>query len=152
MQQFPVEAYQAEISQIVAEVFQTMLGLEVGPEGAEHEPTPDAITAAIFFAGSWKGAVLIEASRRQALTWTARLMSIREPSTITDDVRDSLGELVNIIGGNLKSVLPSGVGLSMPTVVEGTDYSVKVCGENLVNRLCFSSPAGCFSVTLVEVV
>ncbi len=150
---FPVESYQTEINQIVVDVFATMLGYEVEP-GDPDEPLspPPAVTAAIFFAGSWKGAVLVECSVLQACHWTSKLVSLPLPDTVNDDVRDAMGELVNMVGGNLKSVLPHGVGLSMPTLVQGKDYLVKLCGGNLVNRRLFHSPLGPFSVTFVEVV
>ncbi len=147
---FPVEAYQNETAQIVTDVFQTMLRMEVQPADAVWSQQPGTLTAAIFFAGSWKGAVLVECSESQACRWTARLMSIAEPAGITDDVHDAMGEIVNMIGGNLKSVIPSGVGLSMPTVVEGRNYSLKICGGNLVHRQSFAGPTGTFWITFVE--
>jgi CheY-specific phosphatase CheX len=61
-----------------------------------------------------------------------------------------MGELANMIGGNLKSVLPRGASLSMPSVVEGSKYSVRVCGANRNKRMSFESPDGTFWVTLVE--
>lgn len=148
---FPVEAYQTEIAQIVSNVFLTMVAMEVEATDEQWTPKPGTMTAAIFFAGSWKGAVLVECSEEQARRWTSQLMSIPEPPSITDDVRDALGEIVNMVGGNLKSVIPAGVGLSMPTVVQGRDYSMKICGGNLVNRQCFVSPDGFFWITFVEV-
>ncbi|MFN7938571.1 MAG: chemotaxis protein CheX [Bryobacteraceae bacterium] len=148
---FPVEAYQSETAQIVSDVFLTMLGMEVEATFDQWTPQPGTMTAAIFFAGSWKGAVLIECSERQACCWTAKLMSIPEPEGITDDVRDAMGEIANMVGGNLKSVLPAGVGLSMPSVVQGRDYSLRVCGGNLVNRQSFVGPYGQFWITFVEV-
>jgi chemotaxis protein CheX len=153
---FPVESYQAEINQIVSDVFSTMLRADVEPVAgaAAHLPSP-TVTAAIFFAGNWKGAVLVECSVRQACRWTAHLTAVTPndpPHSVNDDVRDAMGELVNMIGGNLKSVLPHGVGLSMPTLVEGNDYAVKLCGGNLVNRRQFRSEFEPFAVTLVEVV
>ena len=149
---FPVEAYQSETAQIVADVFQTMLGIPVEPITMEWAPQPGNMTAAIFFAGNWKGAVLIECGEQQACRWTAKLMSITEPSAITDDVRDAMGEIANMVGGNLKSVLPAGVSLSMPSVVQGRDYSMRICGGNLVNRQAFNGPHGLFWITFVEVV
>ncbi|MBL8217735.1 MAG: chemotaxis protein CheX [Bryobacterales bacterium] len=150
---FPVEAYQSETAQIVSDVFLTMLGMEVQPTPEVWTLQPGTMTAAIFFAGNWKGAVLIECSERQACRWTAKLMSIPEPEGITDDVRDAMGEIANMVGGNLKSVLPAGVGLSMPSVVQGRDYSLRICGgSNLVNRQSFAGPHGTFWITFVEVV
>jgi chemotaxis protein CheX len=67
-----------------------------------------------------------------------------------DDVRDVLGELANMVAGNLKSLLPKGVDLSIPTVVEGRDYSLHVCGGNIVERSIFTGSAGDFCVTVIE--
>lgn len=129
-----------------------MLGIEVLPGEQPWLPRSGDITAAIFFAGSWMGAALVECTEHQARIWTGRLLSIPEPSDISDDVRDAMGEIVNMIGGNLKSVLPGGVGLSMPSVVEGKQYSLQVCGSNMIARQCFASSDGLFGITLVEMV
>jgi chemotaxis protein CheX len=152
MQTFAVEAYHEETQRIVCDVFQTMLRCEVYPTDLPWEPAQSSVTAAIFFAGAWRGAVLVETSEHQACQWTSRLMSLPIPEAFTDDVQDALGELVNMIGGNLKSVLPRGVGLSMPTVVQGTNYSVRVCGGSLTDSQNFLADCGSFRVTLVEMV
>jgi len=55
-------------------------------------------------------------------------------------VRDALGELANMLAGNLKSVLPSGVVLSMPSVIEGSDYSLRICGKRLIERCRSGAP------------
>lgn len=143
--------YQAEVGQIVQDVFATMLGISAEPaEGLLWEPHQEGLTAVLMFAGSWRGAVLVECSVEQACVWTAELMGIAAPREASDDVRDSLGELVNMIGGNLKSVLPKGVAISMPTVVDGRHYSMRVCGDNHVYRMPFASDCGSFWVTLVQ--
>ena len=63
---------------------------------------------------------------------------------------DALGEFANMIGGNLKSVLPRGVSLSMPSVVEGSHYSLHVHRAKTNKRLAFDGPDGPFWVTLLE--
>jgi hypothetical protein len=80
-------------------------------------------------------------------------MPVEPGATIPeDDVRDSLGEIASMLAGSLKSVLPPGVGLSMPSVVEGADYSLRICGGNLAERAAFLSDAGLFWVTMIELV
>ena len=133
-----IDTFQSELRQIVDFVFQTMLQLEVTPLTADWQPATDPITAAIFIANAWKGAVVIECSRQLAFEVTARLMSVERPTTVNDDVRDSMGELANMIGGNFKSVLPAGTGLSMPSVVEGSNYSHRICGANRVYHQAFT--------------
>ena len=65
---------------------------------------------------------------------------------------DAMGEIVNMIGGNLKSVLPHGVGLSLPSVVKGKDYAWRICGNNRRETLTFDSCEGRFRVALVQTV
>ncbi len=147
---FPLSVYRADLARIVVSVFQTMLDLETTATETASAPAPDGLTAAVYFAGAWKGAVLLECTRPQAFEFTHRLMAIDAPEAIDDDVRDALGELANMLAGNLKSVLPHGIGLSMPSVVEGTDYSLRVCGGSLIDRMAFTGELGVVWVTLIE--
>jgi chemotaxis protein CheX len=125
-----------------------MLGLDVQPSDAPL-PSSDIITAAVFYAGPWKGAVLLQCDPREAFDFTARLMGIPTPSEFDDDVRDAVGEITNILGGNLKPILPQGVALSMPSVVAGAASSLRLCGNSPILRLAFSCEPGPFWLTIV---
>lgn len=144
--------HQEDIRRIVADVFGTMLDLPVNPSTAKWSADLDLVTAAVHFAGAWKGALLLECAPDQACRFAARLMPVPAPFSMNDDVRDTLGELSNMVAGNLKSVLEPGVGLSTPSVVEGADYTLRICGDNIVSRLAFSAGAAPFWVALVEMV
>ena len=145
-----VLAYRANIEPVVDMVFSTMLGLKVELYPMPWVRPPDMITATVHFAGAWQGAVLLECTRDQARTFTHLLMSIDRSVMSDEDVRDALGELANMLAGNLKSVLPSGVVLSMPSVIEGSDYSFQICGKRSIERVPFWSTQDVFGVTLVE--
>lgn len=149
---FDLSAYQESAARIVANVFDVMTGYQVELTVDEYAPDTQMVTAAVFFAGTWRGAVLFECSQDQAFLLAARLMGIPRPASMDDDVRDALGEFVNMIGGNLKSVLPTGIGLSIPSVLNGSDYAYKICGDNLKERVPFYSEFGPFWVTLVQMV
>ena len=71
------------------------------------------------------------------------------PETVDDVVRDVLGELANMIGGNLKCVLTRGIRLGMPSVVDGSDYSLRVCWAEVRERLAFGCSEGPFWVTVL---
>jgi chemotaxis protein CheX len=143
-----LEPYRTDIYGLAETVFSSMLGLEVQPGDADLLPEGEMITGAVYYAGAWKGAVLLQCNRRQACEFTARLMGIPQPREFDDDVRDAVGEITNIIGGNLKPILPRGIALSMPSVVEGTPSSLRICGKNPAIRLAFSSEAGDFWLTV----
>lgn len=147
---FPIACYRPSVEQIAATVFETMIGIEIRPLNRELHGMITEFTAAVFYAGTWKGALLLECSAEQARTWTAHLMSLPSPIT-PEDARDGLGELANVIAGNLKPIPPIGVALSIPTVIQGSDYIMRICGDDLVERLDFEDAEGPFRITLVEV-
>jgi chemotaxis protein CheX len=138
-----------ELEQIVESVFGTMLGLGLCQGGTPWFPSADRLTSAIHLAGDWSGAVLIECSRSQACRFAGRFLSQDPPETVDDVVRDVLGELANMIGGNLKCVLTRGIRLGMPSVVDGSDYSLRVCGAEVRERLAFGCSEGPFWVTVL---
>jgi len=148
--QLSVEILPSEVAQIVESVFGTMLGLEVSECGMPWFPSGDRLTSAVHLAGDWNGAVLLECDRRQACRFASRFLSMDPPDAVDDVVRDVLGELVNMIGGNLKCVLTRGIRLSMPCVVDGSDYSLRVCGSEVRERLSFQCAEGFFWITVLK--
>ena len=123
------EILPSELAQIVESVFATMLGLEVGECGTPWFPNGERLTAAVHMAG--------------------RFLSMDPSDTVDDVVRDVLGELVNMIGGNMKCVLTRGIRLSMPSVVDGSDYCLRVCGAEVRERLACQCSEGPFWVTVL---
>ena len=57
----------------------------------------------------------VQCNRWEACRFTGRFLSIDPPDTVNEYVRDVLGELANIIGGNIKSTVASGLTLSTPS-------------------------------------
>jgi chemotaxis protein CheX len=145
-----IEILPSELAQIVESVFATMLNLEASECGTPWVPNSDRLTAAVHLAGDWNGAVLLECDRPQACWFAGCFLSTAPPDTVDDDVRDVLGELANMIGGNLKCVLTRGIRLSMPSVVDGSDYSMRVCGAKISERLAFQSALGLFWITVLS--
>jgi chemotaxis protein CheX len=138
-----------DLAQIVDSVFEAMMNLRAEPGTVLWFASDDRVTAAVHLSGPWNGSVLIECDRAQACRYAARFLSIELPKSVDNDVRDVLGELANMIGGNLKSMLSKGMHLSMPMVVDGSDYSFRVCGAVLHERLPLSSEEGPFWVTIL---
>jgi CheY-specific phosphatase CheX len=148
---FETSTYEGMTAQIVCDVFGTMLRYAIHESDEDYSRRSNVVTSAIFFAGTWRGAVVLECCEQQACLFSERLMGIPRPERMDDDVRDAMGELVNMVGGNLKSVLPPGVSLSMPSVLEDPDYAYKICGSNLSQRFSFRGEAGPLWITLVQV-
>jgi len=143
------ETLTAALAQIVKSVFETMMSLEVAECEMPWFPSGDRLTSALHLAGDWNGAVLLECDRHQACRFAGRFLSMDPPGAVDDVVRDVLGELANMIGGNLKCVLTPGIRLSMPSIVDGSDYSLRVCGAEVGERLAFECAEGPFWITVL---
>jgi chemotaxis protein CheX len=138
-----------DVAQIVESVFETMLNLQATENGAPWSADENRVTASVHLSGDWNGAVLIECDRGQACRFAGRFLSMDPPESLDDDSRDVLGELANMIGGNLKSILTPGIRLSMPSVVDGSSFHMRVCGGAVTLRLTFQCEEGTFWVTVV---
>lgn len=143
-----LEPYTTDVAQFTESVFQSMLGLEVAACDAEL-PATEMITGAIYYAGPFKGATLLQCIPSEAYEFTMRLMGVDLPTSFNDDVRDAIGEITNIIGGNMKPLLPHGVALSMPSVVQGPPSALRFCGNVPLLRLAFSSQIGTFWISIL---
>lgn len=144
-----VEILASELAQIVKTVFETMVRLEVGECGTLWFPAGNRLTASVHLTGDWKGAVLLECDWQVACRFASRFLSLDLPDTPDDVVRDVLGELANMIGGNVKCVLKNGIQLSMPSVVDGSNYGLRVCGAEIKDRLAFQCTDGPFWITVL---
>jgi CheY-specific phosphatase CheX len=145
-----IEIQMGELAQVVGYVFQTMLCLEVSQSDQPWIPGGDQLTATIHLAGDWKGALALECGHKQACAFSGRFLSMDPPQVVDDVVRDVLGELANMIGGNLKCVLAGGLKLSMPSVVDGPDHRLRVCRAGVKERLVFACVEGAFSVAVLR--
>jgi chemotaxis protein CheX len=145
-----IEIHLGELAQIVESVFRTMVCMEVHESGQTWIPSGDRLTATIHLAGEWKGALAVECGYQQACAFAARFLSMEKPEIVDDVVRDVLGELTNMIGGNLKCVLAGGLKLSMPSVVDGADRNLRVCRAGVRERLVFEGVEGVFSVAVLR--
>lgn len=146
-----VSANYKEMSRdVVSYVFSTMLEMDASAESPQTEEPHYPIVGTIYFAGGWKGAILMEFEEPLAFDITAHLLKIDRPCQIDGDVRDAVGEVVNMIAGNLKPIMPADTHMSMPSVVQGGDFKVSVVGSNQHDRITFRCGDSAFSLTLVQ--
>ena len=83
-------------------------------------PADDTWSAAVSIHGGWTGTVTIELSHGLAFALTRLMMAMEESEPLEDgEVADAVGELVNMIGGNIKSLMPGPSALTLPVVAAG---------------------------------
>lgn len=67
-----------------------------------------------------------------------------------DDIRDALGELANMLAGNVKALLPEPCAISLPAVAFGPDHHVSVVGTSPVATVAFTCAGERLFVTLLH--
>ncbi len=94
-----------------------------GPGAAEE------IRGRVDIDGSWTGSVELSCSLALARRVASALFAVEEEALEAIDVRDAVGEIVNVVGGNIKSILPPPTSLSIPVVDEASDAASDEAGE-----------------------
>ncbi|TIC78623.1 chemotaxis protein CheX [Nocardioides sp. GY 10127] len=108
-----------DLHTVVEEVWSTFLA-DGNPILPADGPSEDVHwTAAITVTGAWEAQISVVLSEAAATGVGATMLAIDEATCSTADVRDALGELVNIVGGNVKSLMPGPSVLSLPLVGHG---------------------------------
>ena len=115
------------IADIAKGVFSTMVMMDVVDGAPLTEPVTsfhETLTSMVGLAGSHSGILAIHCPKDLALRITSNMLGM-EVTEIDDDVNDALGEIANMIGGDVKHIFsPKGadINLSIPTVIYGSDY------------------------------
>ena len=130
---------EVEIRQVTEMIWTAMLGHELQPNaGLEGQAPPQPmLMGSVHLNGDWEGAVTLNCSAALARQLTATLFGISEQSTTPEQTQDALGELTNIVGGNIKGLLPVQSQLSLPAVTEGNDYLSLVPESRVVSKVAF---------------
>lgn len=150
MEKATLRTYEDEINEIVSDLFGTMLNTEATPSAQRMAAGASTLTSIIAFAGSWKGDLVLECGRPQALVFAKRFLQCEDLDENSEDVVSTVAELSNIIAGNLKVVLPPGVTISTPSVIQGGNYDIQIYGGKIINHTVYDTDAGSFDIRLIE--
>ena len=118
-----------------------------------HGPVVDVgaatVSSLVHIDGSWQGAVLVQLPLSLATAVTGAMLQ-GEDVPDADEVRDAIGEVANMMAGNLKALLPQPSRISLPTVVFGRDYQLSLVGTTTVARVTFSSEGQPLVVSMLQ--
>jgi chemotaxis protein CheX len=139
-----------EVHNIVAEIWESMLGLPVdhGPDDAIRQPGRE-VFAAVQITGGWEGAVIIECDEAAADSFTRAMLGLEDEEPSESDVHDVMGELANMAGGNVKAMVGDETRLSLPTVVVGEHLDLSVPGADTLVSSNFLAGGVVFTVVVM---
>ena len=125
-----MEQYIQPFIDVTKNTFKEFVGAElnVGRPFFQQKETANEwdISGVIGLSGEARGAVVICLKATMAIKLTDMLTNTKH-SSIDDEVVDGIGEIINIIAGNVKRELEEAFRLviSLPTIVEGKGHQVK---------------------------
>ena len=133
------------VTTAVKDVFDTMLSMEISkipPEKAFLGHGPQ-IVGTVSLAGAILGNVNVHFGHDFAYEITAAMLGMTTEDIDSDEeVHDVIGEVCNMVGGNLKSRLcDSGFicELSIPSITAGSDFSIESKGWQRHERYGFQN-------------
>jgi len=126
----------AAIREATHQVFNTMIGVKLRDrepvcetESAMHS---EGVVALIGVAGDWAGTGAFRCSAEMARKISSLLL-MQEFPAVDQEVLDAIGEVMNMILGNVKTAMEEGLGpmgLSIPTVIYGRNFTTRSVGRS----------------------
>ncbi len=136
-----------DLARIAADVWRDVLSLEIGPcESAE----PGDLTGCIQITGAFRGAVILIVPNNVAQSAAAAMFALDAGAVGKDEARDAIGELTNMIGGHVKSMVASPSQLALPSVIPGGEHCLERCRLQLLAEQAMAAPGGRFNVQVME--
>jgi len=130
---------ETELKQITEATWKVVLSEELETSHVAVPPSEmeSPLAACAQIGGDWQLGVLLYCSKALAQNAAGVMFFIEAAKTTAADVQDTLCELINIIAGNVKGVLSGNNHLSLPRVVDGSDFSLRFPRHVLLGEVTF---------------
>lgn len=136
-----------DLTSLTVAVWESFLDLHAEP--APGAPVSGRVyTSCVNISGGWDGSVLLVIPAGLATAVAASMFGMQPTDLSEAEITDAVGELANIVGGNVKGLIEEPCGLSLPTVTVGTDYQVTVPGSELERDVALVSEGHAFHVSV----
>jgi chemotaxis protein CheX len=133
------------------EIFSQMVMMPISVNGDclnTFTALSDCISGIIGLAGTHKGVLAIHIPQKVAMAITSTFLGM-DVAEVNEDVEDAVGELANMLGGNVKSILSANgrdIELSLPSTIIGQRYDFQPTKEAERVIIPFICDAGEFVV------
>lgn len=146
-----MQTFESEITQFIKSIWSAILELEVERSSEPYtiSEKENTLIGCVHITGGWSGTVALQCPFSFARKAAAIMFSKKESEADMSEIKDALGELANMAGGNIKSLFTGQCYLSLPTVAV-TDFDLHVLGSELVTSIAFQCEDQRFMVTLLK--
>ncbi len=140
----------SDIYQVTQTVWLALVEKELRAEDATLECSGHVLTGCVQITGEWEGAIVVSCSHKLAVGTTAFMFDMEHEEVTAEELQDAVGELANMVGGSVKGLVPGPSRLSLPTVIDGSDYKTKIPGSRKLVEACMSSDGEPLVVTVMQ--
>jgi chemotaxis protein CheX len=110
----------SDLAAIASDVWEAFVLGDVEVRPAPLAESGPVTCASVCLSGAWVGVVMVQSGPEAADLLSSTLLGLEPGEAVEADIADTLGEIANVIGGNLKSALPGPTLLSLPVVTTGS--------------------------------
>lgn len=134
-----------------AEFAWSTLDFKITPSSGQlNEDLGNSISANIQISGQWQGIIALMIEHDLAQQLAVKMFSIEKGQVTDREINDALLEMINIIGGNLKSLLPQPNQLALP-MIELKGNRVQFPFTEKLSEIVFDCLGGKFMVSIHKV-
>jgi len=107
-----------DLDTIAEQVWSAFLegGSQAVVDSSGDAESPSDLAASIAIVGTFEGHVIVGSSDEGSRHVASALFEMPAEEVTADEIGDALGELANVLGGNVKSILPAPSTMSLPQV------------------------------------
>ncbi len=136
-----------DLARIAADVWRDVLSIEIGPaDGAD----PGTLTGCIQITGAFRGSAVLIVPQAVAVGAAMAMFAIDAAAVGETEARDALGELTNMLGGHVKSMVAGPSQLALPLVVPGSGHCPERCRLQVLAEQAMATPHGRFLIQVME--
>lgn len=139
---------EADVEQITRTLWSSLFDLSLTTAPVLRFGPGPVVTGCIQIVGAWRGAVVLRCPLPLARNLADQMFQGESVPT-SEEIRDALGELTNVIGGNIKALFPGPSQLSLPTVTIGADYELGVLESSPLTAVGFVCDGQPLTVSLL---
>lgn len=121
-----------DVAQIVTEVWSSMLGIDAERLDGRPEIEGPAVAGSVGVSGAVEAQISLEMNADAARQVAGLMFGMEVDEVSDDDVADAVGELTNMVGGNVKSLIADSGMLSLPVVAQGKPPTLRVVGGQIL--------------------
>jgi chemotaxis protein CheX len=137
---------------VIQDIWQAMFELPVrsGCMLMSQASTDPEFLGMVPVSGAWNGVISIRLGHGLARATTMAMLQVPSKEIELADLEAMIGELANVVAGNVKALFPGTTQLGLPIVLEGTDFRLGLPGGHEAAACAFECLSWPFSVRLLQ--